>query len=94
MCSCTHIVPGFAEFCFPCMHVLESLRPVRYVARHGADWTFACGEPDHFGVSDWGYAHTFHLLDDDPSLLELAVLRTGAEALRLAAGAPWLRLEL
>jgi hypothetical protein len=94
MCSRTHTITGFAEFCFPCMHVIESLRPVRLVRRDGADWIFACGDADHFEMSDWGYAHTFHLLDADPSLHALAGLRPGAQALRLTAGTPWLRLEL
>lgn len=44
--------------------------------------------------SDWGRAHTFHLLDDDASLRELAGLELGAQAFRSAVGAPWLRLEL
>ena len=94
MCSCTRVIPGFAEFCFPCIHVLENVRPVRHVQRDGADWIFSCADPDHFGLSDWGYAHTFHLLDADQSLHELAGLRPGAQALRLAADTPWLRLEL
>ena len=93
MCSRTHTVTGFSEFCFPCMHVMESLRPVRLVQRDGADWIFACGDADHFKMNDWGYAHTFHLLDADPSLHALAGLGPGAQAQRLADGTPWLRLE-
>ena len=76
------------------MHVIESLRPVRLVRRDGADSIFACGDADPFEMSDWGYAHTFHLLDADPSLHALAGLRPRAQALRLTAGTPWLRLEL
>ena len=94
MCSCTRVIPGFPEFSFTCVHVIESRRPVRYVNRDGGDWTFACGDGDHFQVGDWGKAHTFHLLDGDASLLELAGLKPGAQAFRFAAGAAWLRLEL
>ena len=94
MCSQTRKVIGFPEFSFTCVHAIERRRPVRYVYRSDGDWTFACGDGDHFEVNDWGRAHTFHLLDDDASLSELVGLKPGAQAFRMTVGAPWLRLEL
>ena len=86
MCSRTHAISGFTELCFPCMHVIESLRPRRgSVRRDGTDSIFACRDAGGFEMtSDWGTAHTLHLLDADPSLRALAGLGPGAQALRLA----------
>jgi hypothetical protein len=83
---------GFAEFCFPCIHVLLGQRPVTYVSRDEADWTFACGEADHLTIDDWGYAHTFHLLEADDTLQGLASLKPGEQAARYNVDSAWLRL--
>jgi hypothetical protein len=82
----------FAEFCFPCMHVLLGLRPVRHVSRDEGDWIFACGEADHHTVDDWGYAHTFHLVDADDTLRAVADLKPGEQAARQRTDSAWLRL--
>ena len=94
MCSCSTDHAGFADFCFPCIHVLHQLRPVRHVIRDGEDWIFTCGDADHFDEADWGYAHTVHLLDADDSIRELADLAPNGQAARYNARTSWLRLAL
>ena len=87
-----HKIDGFAEFCFPCVHVLLQLRPVKYVSRDETDWIFACGEADHHSLDDWAYAHTVHLVEADESIQALADLKPGEQAARYRVGSAWLRL--
>lgn len=94
MPSIAPTLSGFAEFCFPCVHVLHRERPVRHIYRDGSDWMFTCGEGDHSVLADWAYAHTIHLLEADDSIRQLADLRPDGQAARYNTRSAWLRLQL
>lgn len=78
---------------FVCSHVFEQTKPILLVSREDGDWQFLCGEvhaqeevPRVVGIN--------HLLDRDPTLLELMDLPPDWEAERASNGAPWMRREL
>jgi len=76
---------------FVCPHVFEDTRPILYVCRSGGDWQFLCGESDH--GSDGHFVGVRHLTERDPTLNELADLKSDWEAERTAVGEEWVYSE-
>jgi hypothetical protein len=73
---------------YVCDHVFDKSRPVLFVSRAGGDWQFLCGENHPEGA----IPHVVglgHLVDRDPTLLELARLPEGWEAERASVDEAW-----
>ena len=72
-----------------CSHIFENARPILIVSRAGGDWQCLCGDdgpeerPQVVGLN--------HLLERDPTLLELRDLPIDWCAERAAPGSPWHR---
>jgi len=79
---------------FCCEHVFRHERPVLYVCRADGDWQFLCGQADHPETSDPMVVGVGHLVDDDPSLLEVSDLATNYEAERQSKSDSWIKTEL
>lgn len=73
---------------FVCAHVFAASRPILLVSRAGGDWQFLCGDA-HPGGSEPRVIGIGHLLDRDPTLLELDSLPENWEAERNAVGGTW-----
>ncbi len=80
---------------YVCNHIFDRTRDVLYVTHSDADWCFLCGGDDHpqgdhvplaFFVVGMG-----HVIDHDPSLVEVLDLGVNEEAERVAAGSNWVR---
>lgn len=76
---------------FICPHVFENTRPVLLVCREGGDWQLLCGD-NHSGRSV--VVGLNHLLDRDPSLLEVMDLPRDWEAERERVNGPWRRTKI
>lgn len=73
-----------------CSHVFEATEPIRLVCKSDGDWQFLCGG-DHDADEKPHVVGLRHMIERDPSLLELADLEDGWEAAREEPDAPWLR---
>lgn len=81
-----------------CRHVAQEGAPVhgvvRLVAPHGEEqWQFYCPLDGHDLDEEMCAYHFAHLARRVPSLLELADLRPGEEAVRATCWSPWLRRQ-
>jgi hypothetical protein len=80
-----------------CTCVIDEGAPVRYVARvpdpEGEEWQGLC-DPEHLNSHPATWAkiwHVAHLVRQAPSVLQLADLRLGEEAVREDVWSPWVR---
>jgi hypothetical protein len=78
---------------FVCRHVFEGSRPIRLVAHEEGDWQFLCGEGHEPGDGP-RVVGLNHLVERDPSLVEVLELQQGWEAERHEVGGPWVRRQL
>jgi hypothetical protein len=87
----------FADGCFPSdqaaaisRSIVEGNAPVRYVCHHHDDsWAFTDAEGDPNEPGALLIVCVSHVTERDPSLLEMAALPPGSEALRDEPGEPW-----
>lgn len=77
---------------FVCIHVYENTRPILLVSREGGDWQCLCGASHSLGELP-KVVGLNHLVDRDPSLLELADLPDDWEAERATVGERWIRMR-
>lgn len=78
---------------FVCRHVFEGSRPIRLVAHEEGDWQFLCGEEHEAGEGP-RVVGLNHLVERDPSLVEILELHQGWEAERHDVGTPWVRRQI
>jgi hypothetical protein len=78
---------------FVCCHVFDGSRPIRLVAHEDGDWQFLCGE-EHEPGDGPRVVGLNHLVERDPSLVEVLVLQQGWEAERHDVGSPWVRRQI
>ena len=74
-----------------CGHVFDKTRPVLYVTRPDGDWCFLCGEGHPDGPGVLSVVGLGHIVDDDPTLVEILDLEANEEAERAKVGAIWRR---
>ncbi len=76
---------------YVCVDVFEDAKPVLLVSRADDDWCFLCGgDHDDYADDKWLFVVGMgHVLERDPSLLELRALPPDVEAERESVGAPW-----
>jgi len=75
---------------YVCTHVALRERPILLVDHSDGDWQFLCGSPHHES-SECRVVGVGHLLEIDPSLLEIQDLPEGTEATRVDVNSPWIR---
>jgi hypothetical protein len=75
---------------FVCTHVFDNSRPILLVSREEGDWQCMCGK-EHNSREVVHVVGLNHLIERDPTLLELNDLPNGWEAERAHLGDPWLR---
>jgi len=68
-------------------------RPILLVGRHDGIWPVLCGGAGH-ETEEALTAHLGHLLDQDPTLIEVSDLREMETVERTAVGEPWVRATL
>jgi len=76
---------------YVCLHVFDSLRPVMLVSRSGGDWVFLCGADHEDTPANYRVVGKGHILDQDPTLRELADLAVNWEAERPSINGAWVR---
>ena len=81
---------GPEEAAFVCSHIFDQSRPILYVCREGGEWQFLCGE-EHSETEKPRVVGARHIFARDPSLREVADLRTDWEAERSDIETPWTR---
>lgn len=74
---------------FVCPHIFRNERLILLVSHEDGDWQFLCGESDH--AADGHVVGIGHLVERDPTLLDLVDLPLDWEAERANPGEPWLR---
>ena len=84
----------FHQKAYVCIHVFEGAKPVLLVCRPDADWCFLCGEEHPDDAAYYKVVGIGHVLERDPSLVDLLDLAPEEEAERSALGAPWIRTDL
>ena len=77
---------------FVCSHVFARERAVLLVSHEDGDWQFLCG--DSHGGQEAHLVGVGHLIDNDPSINEVADLPVDWTAERQAIGQPWIRTKL
>ena len=87
------VVPGlpYETKCYVCLHVFERTRPVLYVTRPEGDWCALCGDGHPSDASWYRVVGLGHVVDDDPSIMEVLDLQAEEEAERAEVGQPWVR---
>lgn len=75
---------------YVCSHVFDNTRPILLVSRAGGEWQCLCGDEHEAGEIP-NVVGLNHLLERDPTLLELENLPEEWEAERASVSAPWLR---
>ena len=78
---------------YVCIHVFDETRPVLLVNRSDGDWCFLCGEGHPNGADDYRVVGIGHVLEKDPSLMELHDLAPEWNAERKSVGEAWVRTE-
>jgi hypothetical protein len=78
---------------YVCSHIFENTRPILLVSRAGGDWQCLCGGQHEAGEIP-KVVGLNHLLERDPTLLELKNLPGEWEAERTSANEPWLFKQL
>ena len=73
-----------------CGHIFRRERPVLLASKRGGDWQFLCGAGHDEGM-DGKAVGINHILEWDPTLLEIMDLETDWDAERDAIGQPWRR---
>lgn len=82
-----------------CRCVIFDHRDVLFVSHAGGDWQMYCSDRNHDFSSDEDMAaelavvHPHHLVERDPTLLEVADLPVDQGAERDVLGAPWRRFD-
>ncbi|HTU33641.1 MAG TPA: hypothetical protein VMF66_07550 [Candidatus Acidoferrum sp.] len=76
---------------FVCNHVFEKRKPILFVSRPDGHWLFLCGAAHPNVASSFKLVGIAHLLQQDPSLEELADLPVDWDAERETAEGEWLR---
>lgn len=84
----------FHQKAYVCIHVFSHAKPVLLVSRPDADWCFLCGEEHPDDAAYYKIVGIGHILESDPSLVELMNLGPEEEAERVALNAPWIRTKL
>ena len=83
---------------FICSHIFRNERPVCFVCLVDNQWQMLCGQPDDFTGDDPSkncrLVGLNHLLDRDPTLLEILDLPVDWQAERKQAGDPWKRSRI
>lgn len=78
---------------YVCNHVFDQTRPILLVSRPDGDWCFLCGESHPQDASAYKVAGIGHVLDQDPSLLQLSDLPPNWGAERKGVGEEWVRSQ-
>ena len=76
---------------YVCSHVFNGSKPVMLVSRPEGDWCFLCGEEHEDDASAYAVVGIGHVLDSDPSLLQLHDLPPDWDAERRGVGLNWVR---
>ncbi|MCP3930377.1 MAG: hypothetical protein GY705_14895 [Bacteroidetes bacterium] len=75
---------------FICSHIFNDTKPILLVCHEGDDWQFLCG--GHHDIDEKPtIVCVSHLVEQDPSLSEIADLPNGWEAERSEKGGEWFR---
>ena len=75
---------------FLCPHVFRKERPILEVIRDpDGDWQFFCGGEHDFEKERPHTVGIGHLIEDDPSIQDLAAMEKGTYAERDAIGLKW-----
>lgn len=75
---------------FVCDHVFTTAKPILFVSHEDGDWQFLCGGV-HAEDETPRVVGSNHLLERDPTLLEVLALPFGWIAEREAVGGDWTR---
>lgn len=88
----TDIAPGlpFETKSYVCLHVFERSRPVRFVYREDDYWCLLCGY-DHEGEDYLVVVGLGHVVERDPSIVDVLDLNESEEAARNEVGGAWER---
>jgi hypothetical protein len=76
---------------YVCIHVFDSERPVLYVTRPDGDWCALCGDDHPQDASFYRVVGLGHVLDEDPTVVDVLDLDVNEEAERTTVGGPWVR---
>jgi hypothetical protein len=76
---------------YVCNHVFDRSRPVLLVSRPDEDWCFLCGDNHSNDPSAYRVVGIGHVLDQDPSLMQVSDLPPNREAERKNVGEGWVR---
>jgi hypothetical protein len=78
---------------FVCSHVFNQTKPILLISRADGDWQLLCGGP-HDDGEEPKVVGLNHLIDLDPTLMEVADLPVDWEAERGSRGEGWRRRSL
>jgi len=78
---------------YVCNHVFDRLRPILLVSRTDEDWCFLCGDNHPNDASAYKVVGIGHVLDQDPSLMQVHDLPPNWEAERKKVGEEWVRSQ-
>lgn len=76
------------QMVFVCSEVFQQKRPILYVCREDGDWQFLCGSL-HENFEQPHVVEIRHLVEHDPTLIEVAEVQENWEAERLSIEQPW-----
>lgn len=74
---------------FICSHIHENKKPILLVCHDGGDWQFLCGE-SHDSTEKPKVVCISHLIERDPTLIEISDLPDNFEAERREVGGKWI----
>lgn len=77
---------------FICSHIFNNTRPILFVSRAGGDWQFLCGEKHEINENP-KIVSIGHLIEQDPTLNEIANLPVNWEAERTGVGDQWVKMK-
>lgn len=78
---------------YVCSHVFLDTQPIRLVSREDGDWQLLCGGT-HASHEIPHVVGLNHLIERDPTLIELHDLPDEWEAERKTVGSAWVRTKL
>ena len=76
---------------YVCIHVFDASRDVLLVNREDADWSLVCGDPHPDDAAFYRVVGIGHVIERDPTLLEILDLEPNEEAEREVVGGAWRR---
>jgi hypothetical protein len=88
-----HLRPGvpFETKAYVCVEVFDRSKAASYVTRPDGSWCVLCGGDHPDDGSECRVVGLGHVVDHDPTLLEVLDLNPGEEAERSGVGASWVR---